>query len=129
MASALLARTDWIHVVIILDLGHSVAPTIHLVRVGRHLHVPDVLHAGLPGDGRIAIFIREFSLPHAVFFGPRRLLLTLGLRGARLVGALEDSRLGDALWVAQVLTGDEERGGPLVVCQLIRGVILGAAVD
>ena len=50
MASALLAGTDWIHVVIIFDLGHSVAPTIHLVRVGRDLHV-DILHAGLPGDG------------------------------------------------------------------------------
>ena len=43
----------WTHDVLrglVGHLGHSVAPTIHLVRVGRDLHV-DVLHAGLPGDG------------------------------------------------------------------------------
>lgn len=85
MASAL-ARAN--HQVVVIDLGflhvsghsHSVPIACCFVHVGRHLYIVDILHgARIARHSRVTVTIGEFALPHAVLFGPWRLLLTLRL--------------------------------------------------
>ena len=63
----------------------------------------------------------------AVLLGPWGLLLALGLRG--LVSLLHETTVVGAVAMRVRLARDKERGGSLVVCQLVRMLILTGRVD